>query len=103
MGGALRKTMVYLGLAEDDERYEAWDVEDEAGGEAEDDGTEEPYTEQRRPEPREQERRAAVTPIGRAHIARDVPQPAGSRRSTPARTTRPRRSGRPSAPERPSS
>jgi cell division inhibitor SepF len=63
MGGALRKTMVYLGLAEDDQRYEAWDVEDEA--------------EQRRPEPREQERRAAVTPIGRAHIARVVPQPTG--------------------------
>lgn len=76
MGGALRKTMVYLGLAEDDERYEAWDVEDEAGDEAEDDSAEENYVEQRRPEPREQERRAAVTPIGRAHIARVVPQPA---------------------------
>jgi cell division inhibitor SepF len=76
MGGALRKTMVYLGLAEDDERYEAWDVEDETDDEAEDDVTEEPYAEQRRPEPREQERRAAVTPIGRAHIARVVPQPA---------------------------
>jgi cell division inhibitor SepF len=76
MGGALRKTMVYLGLAEDDQRYEAWDVEDEADGEAEDDGAEEPYAEQRRPEPREQERRAAVTPIGRAHIARVVAQPA---------------------------
>ncbi len=77
MGGALRKTMVYLGLAEDDQRYEAWDVEDEADGDAEDDGTEESYAEQRRLEPREQERRAAVTPIGRAHIARVVPQPAG--------------------------
>ena len=77
MGGALRKTMVYLGLAEDDQRYEAWDVEGEADGEAEDDGSEEAYAEQRRPEPREQERRAAVTPIGRAHIARVVPQPAG--------------------------
>jgi cell division inhibitor SepF len=77
MGGALRKTMVYLGLAEDDQRYEAWDVEDEADGEVEDDGTEESYAEQRRLEPREQERRAAVTPIGRAHIARVVPQPAG--------------------------
>ena len=77
MGGALRKTMVYLGLAEDDQRYEAWDIEDEADGEAEDDRTEEAYAEQRRPEPREPERRAAVTPIGRAHIARVVPQPAG--------------------------
>jgi cell division inhibitor SepF len=76
MGGALRKTMVYLGLAEDDERYEAWDVEDEPDGEIEDDATDESYAEQRRPEPREQERRAAVTPIGRAHIARVVPQPA---------------------------
>ena len=76
MGGALRKTMVYLGLAEDDERYEAWDVDDEADDQAEDDATEESYAEQRRLEPREQERRAAVTPIGRAHIARVVPQPA---------------------------
>ena len=76
MGGALRKTMVYLGLAEDDERYEAWDVEDEADDQAEDDTTEESYAEQRRLEPRDQERRAAVTPIGRAHIARVVPQPA---------------------------
>ena len=75
MGGALRKTMVYLGLAEDDERYEAWDVEDEAD-EAEDEVTEEQYAEQRRLEPREPERRAAVTPIGRAHIARVVPAPA---------------------------
>ena len=46
MGGALRKTMVYLGLAEDDERYEAWDVEDEAV-DAEDEVAEEPYAEQR--------------------------------------------------------
>jgi len=76
MGGALRKTMVYLGLAEDDERYEAWDVEDEAV-DVEDEVAEEPYAEQRRPEPREPERRAAVTPLGRAHIARVVPQPAG--------------------------
>jgi cell division inhibitor SepF len=29
MGGALRKTMIYLGLAEDDERYDAYDVEEE--------------------------------------------------------------------------
>ena len=77
MGGALRKTMVYLGLAEDDERYETWDVEDEAD-EVEDDVADEPYAEQRRAEPREQERRAAVTPIGRAHIARVVPSPAGA-------------------------
>src|SRR5215213_11581954 len=78
MGGALRKTMVYLGLAEDDERYEAWEVDDEAADEAEDDVTDESYAEQRRTEPREQERRAAVTPIGRAHIARVVPAPAAA-------------------------
>jgi cell division inhibitor SepF len=75
MGGALRKTMVYLGLAEDDERYEAWEVDDEGADEA-DDVSDDTYAEQRRPEPREQERRAAVTPIGRAHIARVVPSPA---------------------------
>ncbi len=29
MAGALRKTMVYLGLAEDDERYDAYDDYDD--------------------------------------------------------------------------
>ena len=36
MGGALRKTMIYLGLAEDDDRYDGYDAfeeeEPEAGG-----------------------------------------------------------------------
>ena len=47
MGGALRKTMVYLGLAEDDERYEPWEGEDEADERAEDDVTDEPFTDRR--------------------------------------------------------
>ena len=78
MGGALRKTMVYLGLAEDDERYDAWDLDVEADEEPEDDVTDEPYADQRRQESREPERRAAVTPISRGHIARVVPSPAGA-------------------------
>ena len=32
MAGALRKTMVYLGLAEDDERYDNYDDFDEPSG-----------------------------------------------------------------------
>jgi len=81
MGGALRKTMVYLGLAEDDERYEAWEVDGEADDEVEDDVTDEPFTD-RRPQGREPERHAAVTPIGRAHIARVVQAPAELHRIT---------------------
>ncbi len=81
MGGALRKTMVYLGLAEDDERYEPWEGEDEADDRAEDDVTDEPFTD-RRQVSREPERHAAVTPIGRAHIARVVQAPAELHRIT---------------------
>jgi cell division inhibitor SepF len=85
MGGALRKTMVYLGLAEDDERYEAYEVEEDAEFEVDDEFAEASYDESRRTEPRldsrteprmdsrDAERRAAVTPIGRAHMARVVP------------------------------
>jgi cell division inhibitor SepF len=84
MGGALRKTMVYLGLAEDDERYEAYEVEEEGGFEVDDEFADASYDEPRRAEPRldsrteprmepRDERRAAVTPIGRAHMARVVP------------------------------
>jgi cell division inhibitor SepF len=29
MGGALRKTMIYLGLAEDDDRYDGYDAFEE--------------------------------------------------------------------------
>jgi cell division inhibitor SepF len=81
MGGALRKTMVYLGLAEEDERYEAYDVDDDVEYAADDDGPEEAFGELRRSEPRAdarledrrgEERRAAVTPIGRAHMTRVV-------------------------------
>ena len=67
MSGALRKTMVYLGLAEDDDRYSAYDeYEDEEFDPVnglEDDEREEP-------------RRAAVTPIGgRGQVARVVAHP----------------------------
>jgi cell division inhibitor SepF len=97
MGGALRKTMVYLGLAEDDERYEAYEVEEEVEFEVDDEFADASYDEPRRAEPRldsrteprmepRDERRAAVTPIGRAHMARVVPvaeqQPAELHRIT---------------------
>ena len=76
MGGALRKTMVYLGLAEEDERYEAYDVDEDVEYAADDDAPEEAFGELRRPEPRAEsrleERRAGVTPIGRAHMTRVV-------------------------------
>ena len=81
MGGALRKTMVYLGLAEDDARYESWEGEDEADEQAEDDVSDEPFND-RRQLVREPERHAAVTPIGRAHIARVVQAPAELHRIT---------------------
>ena len=64
MAGALRKTMVYLGLAEDDERYEGYDEYD--------------YDEQpARAEAQQQpERSAAVTPLPQrtpvARVVRDV-------------------------------
>ncbi len=79
MGGALRKTMVYLGLAEDDERYDAYDVDEDVEYEAEDEMADEPIEEPRRPEVREPERRAAVTPIASARAARAAaaPAPAG--------------------------
>ena len=85
MGGALRKTMVYLGLAEEDERYEAYEVDEEVDYEVDEELADESYDEPRRSEPRldtrteprmeprDADRRAAVTPIGRAHMARVVP------------------------------
>ena len=59
MAGALRKTMVYLGLAEEDERYEGYDDYDD---------------EPERPEPSlREERQAAVTPLPqRTPVARVV-------------------------------
>lgn len=73
MGGALRKTMIYLGLAEDDERYRAYDVEDEF---VEYDSTEEDEARVESIETEEvEERRAAVTSIARGPVARVVPNP----------------------------
>ena len=61
MAGALRKTMVYLGLAEDDERYDGYDEYD--------------YDEPSRQEA-PAERSAAVTPLPQrtpvARVVRDV-------------------------------
>jgi cell division inhibitor SepF len=71
MGGALRKTMIYLGLAEDDERYEAYDVDDDFD-DAYDERDERADPPDRRDEPVE-EHRAAVTPIQRGQVARVVP------------------------------
>jgi cell division inhibitor SepF len=74
MGGALRKTMIYLGLAEDDERYDAYDVEDEF---ADCDPPEEADVRAERMEIEQvEERRAAVTSIARGPVARMVPNPA---------------------------
>jgi cell division inhibitor SepF len=78
MAGALRKTMVYLGLAEEQESYEAYDVED---GELEPDAVDlrEPSRrEVRRDLDRDLDlraevapkRSAAVTPITRGHLSR---------------------------------
>ena len=68
MGGALRKTMIYLGLAEDDEHYDGYDV-------YEDDEPEPVHVEE---EPLVEHRRAPVTPIARAQVARVVPQRAAT-------------------------
>lgn len=67
MAGALRKTMVYLGLAEDDERYEGYDEYDEVVQDERD--VEDEEREERRPEER---RPAPVTPITRNQVARVV-------------------------------
>jgi cell division inhibitor SepF len=76
MGGALRKTMIYLGLAEDDERYDAYEVEDEfAEYEPADQHDHDGRVEQIESDQVE-ERRAAVTSIARGPMARVVPGPA---------------------------
>ncbi|HEY6795970.1 MAG TPA: cell division protein SepF [Kineosporiaceae bacterium] len=82
MGGALRKTMVYLGLAEDDVRYNAYDVDeglvdDEQAGDFRGDRLPERHVERHDVEP-EPEHRAPVTPIGRGHVARVMPAPAAA-------------------------
>jgi cell division inhibitor SepF len=85
MGGALRKTMVYLGLAEDDERYDAYDVDDDLVEDRFDDKVDdfrgdrlpERHVERHDVEP-EPEHRAPVTPIGRGHVARVMPAAAAA-------------------------
>ena len=65
MAGALRKTMVYLGLAEEDERYDGYEDYD---------SYEEPAPRHEPAHPREE--RAAVTPLPQrtpvARVVRDV-------------------------------
>jgi cell division inhibitor SepF len=79
MAGALRKTMVYLGLAEEDDRYQVYDGEADADYRPEDDDERSyvavPAEEADEPDVHE-ERRAAVTPISRGTVARMVPAPA---------------------------
>jgi len=77
MGGALRKTMVYLGLAEDDERYDAYDVDDDLVDDPVDDfrGDVLPGRVERQDIARPEEHRAAVTPIGRGPVARVLHTP----------------------------
>jgi cell division inhibitor SepF len=62
MAGALRKTMVYLGLAEEEERYDGYEDYDEPAA--------------RHEAPAHQERSAAVTPLPQrtpvARVVRDV-------------------------------
>jgi cell division inhibitor SepF len=60
MAGALRKTMIYLGLAEDDERYGDYEQYDDEPAPAERPAREEPVR-----EARAEERRAQVTPLKR--------------------------------------
>ena len=95
MAGALRKTMVYLGLAEEDERYDAYDDYD--------DYDKEPAPRRARRTPARSAPRA-VTPLPQ----RTPGRPRGPRRrgggaephhdrSTRAPTTRPRTSVRRSA------
>lgn len=64
MGGALRKTMIYLGLAEDEERYDGYEAYEE----------DEPEPLDLEEEPAEPRRAAPVTPISRAQVARVVPR-----------------------------
>jgi cell division inhibitor SepF len=77
MGGALRKTMVYLGLAEDDERYDAYDVDDDLVEDPVEGfrGDSFPERVERQDIARPEEHRAAVTPIGRGPVARVLHTP----------------------------
>ena len=60
MAGALRKTMIYLGLAEDDERYGDYEQYDDEPAPPERPVREEPVS-----QARVEERRAQVTPLKR--------------------------------------
>ena len=76
MGGALRKTMVYLGLAEDEQRYDAYDVDDDLVEDPVEDfsGTDSRSVtvDSAGVETAEPEHRAPVTPITRGHVGRVV-------------------------------
>ena len=73
MSGALKKTMVYLGLAEEDGRYDGYEGYDAY----EDEDFVPEAEEEEQPPPREEPRRAAVTPISRGQVSRVVtPHPA---------------------------
>lgn len=73
MAGALRKTMVYLGLAEEDERYDGYDGYGEE--------SDVPESRDERRGDRVDERRAQVTPITRDRsVARVVAEPVGDLR-----------------------
>jgi cell division inhibitor SepF len=93
MGGALRKTMVYLGLAEDEERYDAYDVDDELVDDPVEDFRDDSLPErhvERQESAVEPEHRAAVTPINRGHVGRVVPTPAAPQEMRRISTIHPR-------------
>jgi cell division inhibitor SepF len=79
MAGALRKTMVYLGLAEDDDRYDDGDRrEDEGGSHAYDERVDRPHSGERGDRgPQRAETGAAVTQLPRrpTPVARIVREP----------------------------
>ncbi len=64
MAGALRKTMVYLGLAEDDDRYDGYVRDDE--------DAEDYVVDRNERHDEDDDRRAPVTPINRGHVTRVV-------------------------------
>ena len=75
MAGALRKTMVYLGLAEDDARYETYDVDAEfADDDREIDHDVEPEVVRERGRDLEYAQPAPVTPITRGRVLGTVPR-----------------------------
>lgn len=81
MGGALRKTMVYLGLAEDDERYDAYDNDGEVFDDHDEPDSFDRHLQDRRSEVEHLEEhradRAQVTPISRGTVSRMVPASSG--------------------------